>query len=90
MLPALKEYESNFANTQQRSLEIAAKYFEVDHLRQPSSGSPAADNAFSRSSLSKNPGCPTIADPHSPACNGPLPGEKPAVFTGVQSITPPR
>jgi hypothetical protein len=28
-----------------------------------SSGSPAADRAFSRSSLSKNPGCPAIADP---------------------------
>jgi len=55
-----------------------------------SSGSPAADNAFSRSSLSKNPGCPAIAHPHSPACNGPLPGEKPPVFTGFQSITPPR
>jgi hypothetical protein len=53
---------------------------EVDHLCQPSSGSPAADNAFSRSSLSKNPGCPAIADPHSPACNGPLPGERPAVL----------
>src|SRR5262249_5215141 len=32
-----------------------------------SNGSPAADSAFSRSSPSKNPGCPAIADPRVPS-----------------------
>src|SRR5262249_28325737 len=46
------------------------------------------DNAFRRSSPSKNPGCPAIADPPSPHRNGPSPSQKPAVFRGVQANNP--
>src|SRR5262249_11333282 len=50
-----------------------------------SSGSPAADNAFSRSSPCKTPGCPATADPpHPPFLDRLFSEETPVVFRAVR------
>lgn len=51
----------------QRRLQIRPEQLEIDHNRQPLSRSPAADNAFNRSSAIKEPGCPAITAPRLPS-----------------------
>jgi hypothetical protein len=62
------------------ALEISTKQFEIDHSAQPFQASPLPESCFSRSSTSKNPGCPAIADP--PAS----PTQKPAIRTQIQPV----
>ena len=47
-------------------LQIGEKHFEIDHLREPVCGLPAADNAFRRPSSSKDPSCPATLIPRIP------------------------
>jgi len=71
----------------QGGFQIITKRLEIMTCTSRSTGSPAVDNAFSRSSPSKKPDCPATGDPpHPPLPDRLFSSEMPVVLRAVRVI----